>query len=238
MKLRVGTSGYSYPAWKGTFYPEKMKPAEMLGYYAARFDTVEINNTFYRMPTAAVIAGWAAQVPTHFQFVLKAPKRITHDRRLGDIAESLIFFLNSALTLGDRLGPLLFQLPPNFKKDVAKLGAFLAQVPASVRLAMEFRHDSWFDDEVYEALRARSIALCIAHNEEGVDTPFIATAPWGYLRLRDYEYSDADLNGWIEKARNPAWSEAYVFFKHEDEGRGPDFARRFAELAGTSGVTG
>ena len=238
MKLRVGTSGYSYPAWKGTFYPEKMKSAEFLGFYSTRFDAVEINNTFYRMPTAALIGGWAAQVPEHFRFVLKAPKRITHDRRLGDIAESLIFFLNSALTLGDRLGPLLFQLPPNFKKDTAKLTAFLAQVPASVRLAMEFRHTSWFEDDVYDALRARGAALCIAHTEDGVDTPYVATAPWGYLRLRDYDYSDADLHGWIDKCRGLGWSEAFIFFKHEHEGRGPDFARRLVELASRLEVAG
>jgi uncharacterized protein YecE (DUF72 family) len=202
----------------------------MLGFYSGRFDTVEINNTFYRMPTPAVIGGWASQVPDHFRFVLKAPKRITHERRLVDVDEALTYFLNSALTLGERLGPLLFQLPPNFKKDSTRLGDFLQRLPASVRVAMEFRHASWFDDDVFGALRARGVALCIADTEDGLDTPFVATAPWGYMRLRDVEYSEADLRRWIDKLREPAWSEAYVFFKHEDEGRGPDFARRFMDL--------
>jgi len=232
MKLRVGTSGFSYPEWKGTFYPEKMKPTDMLGFYAGRFDTVEINNTFYRMPTTAVIAGWAAQVPAHFQFVLKGPKRITHDRRLGDVAEPLTFFLNSALTLGERLGPLLFQLPPNFKKDAAKLAAFLAQIPSSVRMAMEFRHASWFDDEVFDQLRARNVALCIADTEDGVDTPFVATAPWGYLRLRDEGYAPADLVRWRDAVteRSERWRDTFVYFKHEESGIGPALARDFGAL--------
>jgi len=230
--LHVGTSGYSYPEWKGSFYPEKLKAKEMLEYYAGQFGTVEINNTFYRSPTPALVQGWAERVPEMFRFVLKAPKRITHDRRLVDVAEPLTWFLNAALVLGPRLGPVLFQLPPNFKKDAPRLADFLAQLPSSVRAAMEFRNPSWFDDEVFEALRARNVALCVADTEDGVDTPFVSTASWGYLRLRDVDYGDDDFRAWIEKLRGPGWEETWVFFKHEEQGTGPAFAKRFVELAG------
>lgn len=228
MRLRVGTSGYSYPEWKGSFYPEKIKPAEMLGFYAARLDTVEINNSFYRTPTPAVVSGWASQVPEGFEFVLKAPQKITHIRRLKDAGEILTFFLNSAVVLGPKQGPLLFQLPPNFKRDVPRLTDFLAQIPPTVRVAMEFRNASWFDDETYAVLKARGVALCIADTEGGLDTPFVATAPWGYLRLRDIEYAAADLRGWADRIREQSWSAAYVFFKHEEGGKGPAFAAEFA----------
>jgi uncharacterized protein YecE (DUF72 family) len=231
VRFHIGTSGYSYPEWKGTFYPEKMKPPEMLGFYATQFGTVEINNTFYRMPTPAVIQGWAAQVPSPFRFVLKAPKRITHDRRLTEVGDPLTFFLNAALGLGDRLGPLLFQLPPNFKKDLARLVDFLGMLPDSTPAAIEFRNVTWFDDEVFDALRSKGVSLCIADTEDGIDTPFIQTARWGYFRLRDRDYSDDELRKWIDRARAQRWLEAYVFFKHEDSGRGPQFAQRFAALS-------
>ena len=234
MRFFVGTSGYSYPEWKGTFYPEKIKSADMLEYYAARFPTVEINATFYRMPTPAVIEGWAHRVPAEFRFVLKASRRITHDRRLLDIGEPLGYFLNAAMSLGDRRGPLLFQLPPNLKQDLGRLTDFLAQLPPTVQAAMEFRHASWFEDAVLEALRAKQVALCIADTEDGVDAPFVATAPWGYLRLRDVDYPDEALSGFADRARAQGWSEAYVFFKHEEQGRGPQFAQRFIELSGSA----
>lgn len=230
MILRVGTSGYSYPEWKGSFYPEKIKPADMLRFYAERFGTVEVNNSFYRTPTPAVVTTWGAQVPDAFRFVLKAPKRISHDRRLADVGDNLTYFLNSAFVLGDKLGPVLVQLPPNFKKDLPRLVDFLAQVPASCRVALEFRHDSWLDDEVYEALRAKGATLCIADTDEG-DTPLVTTAPWGYLRLRRVEYGDSELAAWHEKIAAQSWNEAFVFFKHEDEAKGPAFAARFLELA-------
>ncbi len=230
MKLRVGTSGYSYPEWKGSFYPEKMKAADMLGFYAERFGTVEVNNTFYRTPSPSVVMAWSAQVPETFRFVLKMPRRISHDRRLADVSDNLTYFLNAAMTLGGKLGPVLVQLPPNFKKDVGRLVDFLAQVPASCRVAFEFRHDSWFDDETYEALRARGASLCIADTDEG-DTPLVTTAKWGYLRLRRVEYGDSELAAWHEKIAAQGWDEAFVFFKHEDEGKGPQFAARFLELA-------
>ena len=235
MRFFVGTSGYSYPEWKGSFYPEKIKAADMLEFYAARFGTVEINATFYRMPAVATVEAWAARVPAEFRFVLKASKRITHDRRLQDVGDPLSYFLNAAMALGDRRGPLLFQLPPNFKQDLGRLSDFLALLPATARVAMEFRHASWFEDPVLEALRAKQVALCIADTADGVDAPFVATAPWGYLRLRDVDYPDAALAGFIDRARAQSWSEAYVFFKHEEEGRGPQFAQRFVELSGSAG---
>jgi uncharacterized protein YecE (DUF72 family) len=229
VKLRVGTSGFSYPEWKGSFYPEKTKSADMLRFYAGVFGTVEMNNTFYRMPTPKVVAAWAEQVPGGFHFVLKAPQRITHFQRLEGVEENVSFFLNSAIVLADKLGPLLFQLPPNLKKDAARLRAFLAQIPATCRVAMEFRHESWFDDEVFDVLRAHRASLCIADTDEG-DTPLVSTAPFGYLRLRRVEYGDAELGAWHEKIRTQGWDEAYVFFKHEDEAKGPRFASRFIEL--------
>jgi len=231
MKFFVGTSGYSYPEWKGNFYPEKIKAGEMLRYYAERFGTVEINATFYRMPTPATIESWVSQVPADFRFVLKASRRITHDRRLQDVGDPLSYFLNTAMALGDRRGPFLFQLPPNFKHDRGRLSEFLELLPSSARVAMEFRHASWFEDAVLETLRAKQVALCIADSEDGVDTPFAATAPWGYLRLRDVDYPDAALRSWIDRARAQPWSEAYVFFKHEEQGRGPQYAERFVELS-------
>lgn len=231
MRVRVGTSGYNYPEWKGSFYPEDMKPARMLPYYAERFSTVEINATFYRMPTAATVEGWANAVPERFTFVLKAPQRITHFARLKNVDDPVRFFCDTARLLRARLGPLLFQLPPSFKKDVSRLGDLLAELPADLRAAFEFRHPSWFDDEVYTRLRSRNAALCIADTEEG-STPAIATADWGYLRLRAVDYTDAQLAEWGATMRRigGGWSDAFVFFKHEERGTGPALARRFEAL--------
>jgi uncharacterized protein YecE (DUF72 family) len=203
----------------------------MLAYYVERFATVEINATFYRMPNARTLAAWAATAPAGFTYVLKAPQQITHFARLRDVDEPLRYFSDTADALGDKLGPLLFQLPPNFKKAADRLGALLAAVPARRRVALEFRHESWFDDEVYALLRARNAALCVAETEEGA-TPAIATADFGYLRLRAVEYTDEQLRGWLDTlARIGAgWREAYVFFKHEDTGTGPALARRFLAL--------
>ena len=230
-RVRVGTSGYNYPEWKGSFYPDDMKPARMLPYYAERFSTVEINATFYRMPTATTVEGWAQAVPESFTFVLKAPQRITHFARLKNVDDAVRFFCDTASLLGARLGPLFFQLPPNFKKDVARLGDLLVQLPPHRRAAFEFRHPSWFDDDVYERLRTRNAALCIADTEEG-STPAVATADWGYLRLRAVDYTDAQLADWVATMRRigAAWQDAFVFFKHEDKGTGPALARRFEAL--------
>jgi uncharacterized protein YecE (DUF72 family) len=188
----------------------------MLAYYVERFTSVEINATFYRMPSAKTVEGWAAAAPAGFTYVLKAPQRITHFGRLLDVDEPLRYFCDAARTLGDRLGPLLFQLPPNFKKAADRLSTLLAIMPDGFRVAFEFRHESWFDDEVYALLRSRNAALCIADTEEGT-TPAVATADFGYLRLRAVEYSDDDLKNWIAKIDQVGggWRDAYVFFKHE-----------------------
>jgi uncharacterized protein YecE (DUF72 family) len=230
-RVRVGTSGYNYPEWKGSFYPDDLKPARMLPYYAERFSTVEINATFYRMPTAATVEGWAKAVPATFTFVLKAPQRITHFARLKNVGDLVRLFCDTASVLGARLGPLFFQLPPNFKKDVARLGELLGQLPADRRAAFEFRHGSWFDDEVYAELRARNAALCIADTEDGT-TPAVSTADWGYLRLRAVDYTDAQLAEWVATLRKIGrdWRDAFVFFKHEERGTGPALAKRFEAL--------
>jgi len=228
VRVLAGTSGFSYKEWKGSFYPEELPAGEMLRYYAQRFPAVEINNTFYRMPKAALLAGWAEQVPDGFRFVLKASQRITHHKRLKDAAEEVDYFLRVASTLGDRLGPSLFQVPPNLKKDLPRLEAFLAGLPAAAKAAFEFRHASWFEDDVFDALRSHGAALCVAEDED-LATPCIATADWGYLRLRRQDYGDAEVAAWAERIRSQAWQETYVFFKHEDSGTGPRLA---AQLQG------
>ncbi len=229
MKLLTGTSGFAYREWKGSFYPEDLPAAGMLSYYAERFGAVEINNTFYRMPSPSVLEGWRDQVPAGFTFVLKASQQITHRKRLKDVAEPVDYFFRTAATLGERLGPVLVQLPPNMKQDLERLDTFLGLVPDGRQVALEFRHESWFDDTVYQALRRHGAALCIAHGEN-IETPAVATARWGYLRLRQVEYDDATLRHWRELIRGQDWDEVYVFFKHEDEGTGPRLARRFERL--------
>ena len=224
--VRIGTSGYNYPEWKGRFYPSDLPAKQMLPYYAARFPRVEVNYTFYRMPTPKVVAGWAAQVPETFTFTLKAPRRITHDRRLADVADPLRAFCDVAAELGPRLGCLLFQLPPTMKLDLPRLEAFFADLPPGARAAMEFRHESWWCEDVYVRLRERNVALCIADSDTR-HTPVVATADFGYLRLRDEGYGDADIARWADVVRaheGSAWRDTYVYFKHEDEGKGPEFA--------------
>ena len=230
MNVRIGTSGYSYPEWKGNFYPEKIAAKDMLRYYAERFPTVEINNTFYRMPKEDLLNGWAEQVPETFTFVLKASQRITHIKRLKDVGEELGYLVRVASTLGPRLGPLLFQLPPNFRKDVPRLTSFLEAMPDRRRVAVEFRHVSWFDDETFQALRDHGAALCIADTGEEPVAPVVATTDWGYLRLRREEFSDAELAEWARRIREQPWVDAFVFMKHEDEGKGPKLAARLIEI--------
>ncbi|MBI3637833.1 MAG: DUF72 domain-containing protein [Candidatus Rokubacteria bacterium] len=240
--IRVGTSGYNYPEWKGLFYPEDLPASKMLPYYAERFSTVEINASFYRMPTPKTVAGWAAATPASFTFVLKAPQRITHFARLRNIDEPLRFFCDAAESLGPKRGPLFFQLPPNFKKDTERLAQTLALLPPGVDAAFEFRHASWFADDVYDILRARNAALAIVDNNT-VDghgrqgsmagaTPAVATADWGYLRLRAAHYADDDLRRWVATIREVGvrWRQGFVFFKHEDAGAGPVLARRLRDL--------
>jgi len=231
MNLYVGTSGYSYKEWKGPFYPEDLPDKQMLRFYGERLRTVEINNTFYRMPKTSVLEAWGEEVPSDFKFVLKASQRITHMQRLKDADDSVAYLLNVVAALGKRLGPLLFQLPPNFKKDAARLKDFLARFPPDRRAALEFRHESWFDQEIFDLLRDHQAALCIAEAEEGVEVPFVSTANWGYLRLRRPDYGDPELTTWINRVRQQDWQEAFIFFKHEDKGKAPQMAKRFLELA-------
>jgi uncharacterized protein YecE (DUF72 family) len=231
MNLYVGTSGYSYKEWKGTFYPDDLPDKQMLHFYGEQFRTVEINNTFYRMPKASVLEAWAAEVPGDFRFVLKASQRITHQQRLKNTDDSVSYLLEVAGALKERLGPLLFQLPPNMKKDIARLRDFLGLLPSQRRAAFEFRHQSWFDDEVLGLLREHRVALCIAEAEDDLEVPFAATADWGYLRLRRPDYGTAELKTWVKRVKEPEWTDAFVFFKHEDEGKGPQLAKRFLELA-------
>ena len=229
MRILPGTSGFSYKEWKGSFYPEDLPDSEMLRFYSSRLPAVEINNTFYRMPRAALLESWAEQVPDGFSFALKASQQITHRKRLKEAGEAVSYFLQVATTLGDRLGPVLFQLPPNLKKDLPRLSEFLAGLPPSFRAAFEFRHDSWFDEEVFTSLADRGAALCWAEDEE-LATPRRPTAGWGYLRLRRPDYAEPEIAAWAERIRSQPWSDAYVFFKHEDEGAGPRLAGRLCEI--------
>jgi uncharacterized protein YecE (DUF72 family) len=221
----VGTSGYNYPEWRGSFYPEKLAAAKMLPYYAERFPTVEINYTFYRAPNEKILAGWSQATPDAFKLTLKAPKRITHDARLRNCADAVRQFLDTAASLGPKLGALLFQLPPNLKKDVAALDAFLEPFPPRVCAAFEFRHESWLADDVYERLRARNLALCVADSER-LSTPVEITADYGYFRLRDEGYTPDDIARWagVISERTRSCKDVFVYFKHEEEGKGPEFA--------------
>jgi uncharacterized protein YecE (DUF72 family) len=233
MSVWIGTSGYNYPEWKGSFYPDTLPAAKMLPYYAERFPTVEINYTFYRMPTEKIVAGWNCATPDRYALTLKAPKRITHDARLRNCADRVQQFLEAAATLGPKLGALLFQLPPNLKKDVTLLDDFLSAFPPRVRAAFEFRHASWFDEAIYERLRTRQMALCIADSEK-LSTPVVATGAFGYYRLRDEGYTPDDIARWADVVRNDALDgrDVFVYFKHEEEGKGPEFARRLMDRLG------
>lgn len=234
MRVLTGTSGYAYKEWKGTFYPAKLPATDFLRYYGSKFPTVEINNTFYRMPTERLLLQWAEQVGDGFRFVLKLSQKITHFKRLKDVGDELGYFLRTATALGDRLGPTLVQLPPNMKADVPRLKDFLALFPSRWKTAFEFRHASWFADDVSEALRARDAALCVADTDgEGTDPrppAIVATASWGYLRLRRETYDARLLKKWAALIGEQAWDETYVFFKHEDAGAGPKLAVKFQAL--------
>jgi uncharacterized protein YecE (DUF72 family) len=229
MRLWPGTSGFSYKEWKGSFYPEDLPDAGMLAFYAERFPAVEINNTFYRMPTRKLLEGWAEQVPAGFRFALKASRKITHQKKLADAGDEVRYLVETSRALADRLGPTLVQLPPWLKKDVPLLADFLSLVPADFRVAVEFRSSSWLDDEVYAALEAAGAALVVSDTGKG-DPPVIRTAPFGYARLRRVEYGEADLEEWARRLRGPGWEDLFAFFKHEDEGTGPRLAGRFREI--------
>ena len=237
MNILVGTSGWSYKEWKGSFYPANLPQAAMLSFYASRFSTVEVNNSFYRIPSEKVLAGWAEQVPGDFRFVVKASRRITHNNRLADEDGSLEYFLRAVNPLGQRLGPTLFQLPPTFKKDTARLRNFLVRLPARWVTAFEFRHSSWFDEEVYDELRAHDVALVAVDEDEGEGTgaPLVPTASWGYLRLRRSAYELPALGAWANRIQAQVWKEAYVFLKHEDGSpRGPGAAEELEQILGSS----
>ncbi len=235
----VGTSGYNYPEWRGSFYPEKLAAAKMLPYYAQRFNTVEINYTFYRTPNAKILAGWSEATPEPFKLTLKAPKRITHTARLKDCNELLQYFVKTAQTLSAKLGVLFFQLPPYFKKDAGLLASFLDLLPSGTRAAFEFRHASWFDDEVYGLLRSKGIALCVAESEK-LSTPVEITADYAYFRLRDEGYTPHDLVRWAQTvaARTATCTDVFVYFKHEESGTGPAFARIFLDALGAPRESG
>jgi uncharacterized protein YecE (DUF72 family) len=233
MQAWVGTSGYNYPEWKGSFYPEKFPAAKMLPYYAERFTTVEINDTFYRIPNTKILAGWNEETPAGFRLTLKAPKRITHIAKLRDCADLMDYFLKTAATLGPKLGALLFQLPPYFRKDLAVLEDFLRLLTPGISTAFEFRHASWMDAEVFALLRAANAALCIADSEK-FSTPVEITAPYAYFRLRDEGYTPEDLARWAGVIRESTGhcSDVYVYFKHEEAGKGPQFARILLDALG------
>ncbi|MGH8219554.1 MAG: DUF72 domain-containing protein [Steroidobacteraceae bacterium] len=237
MAIWVGTSGYNYPEWRGSFYPQKFATAKMLAFYAERLATVEINYTFYRSPKPEILAAWSQQTPPAFKFTLKAPKRITHDARLRDCGEPLRRFVATAATLGPKLGMLLFQLPPFFRKDLAVLEGFLEELPRDVSAAFEFRHLSWFDDEVLACLKARNLALCVADSEK-LSTPVEITADCAYFRLRDEGYTSRDIERWArtieERARG--CREVFVYFKHEEAGKGPQFAQQLGDALGLPSV--
>lgn len=233
MKITAGTSGYAFKEWKGTFYPPDMKPDGMLAFYASRFPTVEINNTFYRMPRENVLLDWAASVPDGFTFAIKASQRITHHARLKpDCAELVAFLLRNTALLEGHLGPILFQLPPNLKKDLERLRAFLEMLPRDRRFVVEFRHASWFEEDVYALLRERDVAMCVAEQEE-FKCPVTCTASWGYLRLHRFDYDEASLREWARCVAAQPWSEAWVYFKHDEGvGSGPPAVDAFVAAVG------
>src|SRR6266446_3759921 len=230
MKLHVGTSGYSYKEWKGNFYPEDLPAKEMLAYYSRKLPAVEINNTFYRLPQPSMIENWKAQVPAQFRFSIKATQRITHIKRLNNCAEETKYLLETAALLEKRLGVVLFQLPPNMKKDLDRLKNFLDLLSVNTRSAFEFRHESWFDDETFSLLKANDCALVISDTDEKPLTEITSTAKWGYLRLRRTSYDENDLKEWMRRVSDQKWKDAFIFFKHEDEGTGPKLAAQFLKL--------
>jgi uncharacterized protein YecE (DUF72 family) len=229
--LYVGTSGYSYKEWKGSFYPEKIPAKDMLSYYASRLQAVELNNTFYRLPQKSMVESWQAQVPGNFRFSVKASQRITHFKRLKEAGSETRFMLETVSALEDRLGVVLFQLPPNMKKDLERLETFLKDLPAEIPAAFEFRHPTWFDDDVLGLLRSQKRVLCVSDTDDLPVSHIDKTADWGYLRLRRVNYSESDLMEWITRMRAQEWKHTFVFFKHEDEGTGPKLAARFVELS-------
>ena len=230
-KLFAGASGYSFKEWKGVFYPDDIKAEDMLPFYSARLPTVEINNTFYRMPKTSVIENWAAATPEDYRFSIKASQRITHMSRLRaeTAAEPVGYLYKNLAALRAKRGPVLFQLPPNMKKDLARLTGFLSLLPADHNATFEFRNDTWFDDEVYATLKNAGAALCLSEREDSAPPPLVETAPWGYVRLRLETYTDADLKEWARTLRASGWREIYVYFMHE--ATAPGYAQKLMKFA-------
>jgi uncharacterized protein YecE (DUF72 family) len=238
MKIYTGTSGFAYKEWKGTFYPEKISPKELLRSYSSRLNTVEINNTFYHMPNGTVLTAWADQVDSDFVFALKAPQVITHMKRLHHVSSETGYLFKSLQVLERKLGPVLFQFPKTFHADPEALKAFLTLVPSTALCAFEFRSPSWLDDVTLSQLREKGCSLCVADDDEAPAGEIISTAPWGYLRLRRSDYSEADLLLWAKKVLAQKWEKAFVFFKHEGDGaKGPELAMRFQQLVDPMGTT-
>jgi uncharacterized protein YecE (DUF72 family) len=233
MRIFAGASGYSFKEWKGTFYPQELKADGMLAYYSARLPTVEINNTFYRMPRTEMLDNWARTVPASFRFAIKASRRITHFAQLKPdaAADSVAFLYRALASLGQKRGPVLFQLPPFLKKDLARLRDFLQLLPPGHAAAFEFRNDTWFDDDVYEALKAAGASLCLSEREDNAPPPLVETAPWGYVRLRLEQYSDADLQQWAHRLGKTRWKEIHVYFMHEPTA--PSYAQTLMRFAAT-----
>ena len=232
MQWFAGTSGYSYPAWRGAFYPEGLAPAAMLAYYAERLPAVEINNTFYRLPSVKVVTGWREATPAGFRFVVKASRRITHQAKLVDVKDVCGHLASTVARLEDQLGCVLFQLPPYLRKDAERLDAFLAEWPRELPTAVEFRHASWFDAEVAAILLRHGTALAVADGDKLPVPERLATTDWLYLRLRRPDYDAADLGAWLERAAATGAKRGFAFFKHEDEGAGPRLAAEFLRIAG------
>jgi uncharacterized protein YecE (DUF72 family) len=233
MNLKAGTSGFAFKEWKGSFYPEKMKDADMLSFYATKFPIVEINNTFYRLPKESVLAEWANQVPDDFIFSIKASQRITHFTRLKpESADIVDYLLKTTSVMGAKLGPILFQLPPNLKKDLERLNVFFERMPKDRKYTVEFRHDSWFEDDTFDALRNHNVAMC-AIEQEDFKSPVVSTADWGYLRLHRFDYDAPMLGDWAKLVKAQQWSEAYVVFKHDEGvGSGPPAVGAFIKACG------
>jgi len=235
MNIHVGTSGFAHKEWKGRFYPEKISPEDMLRYYAERLNTVEINNTFYHMPKESVLLSWAEQVPEDFVFALKAPQVITHIRQLKNVFEQTEYLFRSLSLLDGKLGPVLFQFPKSFRADRQALEGFLPLIPDNTACAFDFRSPTWLDEGAPDLLREKGCSWCVEDTDENPVQEIVSTAPWGYLRLRRSDYTDADLSQWAEKILLQKWQRTFIFFKHEDEAKGAELAMRFQELIDAGG---
>lgn len=226
MNTWIGTSGFQYPEWKGKFYPETLSTAKMLTYYASIFGTTEVNYTFRSIPSEKTVKRWCDETPSNFRFSLKAPQRVTHFAKLKDCEETMAVFHKAVTGLGEKMGPVLFQLPPTFKADTALLRDFLGSLPKGLRAAFEFRHESWLSDDVFSVLSEKNAALCIAESED-FETPAEVTAKLGYLRLRREDYITPQIKKWAKfvQEQEKGWSEVFVYFKHEETCVGPGFAK-------------